>query len=397
MIDPQASTGGDAHPPQPASRVLPAEDVFLETPAAPVLLPPLAVAHSPATRPLRIGPGICEAIGWMFGMHVIQTMAFFAGSAILAIAFLTSIDGDALQQRLASLSDPVELVSVSEAFFAEHLIFLAAMTQAATLVFAVAAIRLRLGRKAVSRLGWQPPAAGHCLLVVLMMVPLQLVCGELQHQLSNLMPGPAQQFAETMQELAKAPLPLLILLIAVAPAFAEELLFRGLIGRGLVARRGLVRGVLITSLLFGVVHVNPGQAIAVIPIGIALHFVYLTTRSFWAPVTLHFLNNAFAAVALKMGEDFPLAQLIEGDVAVPLPVLTASVATITAIGLLLWQTRVQFVLADGSAWSAGYADSDMPPSELGAIAVRQNPRLLLLAGSTLNSLGFFAVLKLAMA
>jgi len=38
---------------------------------------------------------------------------------------------------------------------------------------------------------------------------------------------------------------------------------------------------LITSVLFGIMHVNPAQAIGVMPLGLAMHFVYLTTRSFW--------------------------------------------------------------------------------------------------------------------
>ena len=72
--------------------------------------------------------------------------------------------------------------------------------------------------------------------------------------------------------------------------------------------------------------------------------------------------------------------------------LTASAATVTAIGLLLWQTRVQYQLPDGSYWSPGYASAEVPPADSGAVPVRQDPRLLLLAGSTINSLGFVAVL-----
>jgi hypothetical protein len=194
-----------------------------------------------------------------------------------------------------------------------------------------------------------------------------------------------------MEDLGRAPLPLLLLLIAVGPAFAEEFLFRGLIGRGLVARWGLIRGVALTSLLFGIVHVNPSQAIAVIPMGIAMHFVYLTTRSFWAPITLHLLFNAVAAVVLKLGLDGAVA-------AVPTHVLTASVAMVTAIGILLWQTRLEYRLPDGSCWNPGYVTAEAPPADSGAVPVRQQPRFLLLAANTVNSVGFVAILwRLAVA
>src|SRR5205085_9678359 len=115
-----------------------------------------------------------------------------------------------------------------------------------------------------------------------------------------------------------------VLVMAVLPALGEELIFRGLIGRGLLARWGVVAGVLWTSVLFGLVHLNPAQAIAVIPIGVILHFVYLTTGSFWAPVLLHFLNNAFAAVMLKYGEQLPLGRVMDSEAPVPLELLVVS-------------------------------------------------------------------------
>ena len=85
--------------------------------------------------------------------------------------------------------------------------------------------------------------------------------------------------ANTMQQISEfansMSLPLMLLLIAVAPAICEELIFRGLIGRGLIARQGLFRGVVITSLLFAAVHMHPAHAFGVIPLGIAMHVIYL--------------------------------------------------------------------------------------------------------------------------
>jgi membrane protease YdiL (CAAX protease family) len=384
MIDPERDT-----PPLPgefgASGNLPAaEDIFLET--APVADDGAATAHSPPARlPGPPGPGIWESLAWMAGVHVIQTAAFIVAGAVLVGASLSAMDERTIDQLLHDLTDPNAMMAAAAGLFSDNLLYLAAATQAATLIYALAAIRLRCGRAGLDRLGWQAPSVGHWLLVALMVVPLQLLCGRLHEVLTDLMPGSGQQYAETMEDLARAPLPLLILLIAVGPAIAEELLFRGLIGRGLVARWGLVRGIVLTSIFFGVVHVNPGQALAVIPMGIAMHFVYVTTRSMWAPITLHLLFNGVAAVVLKFGLDSAVASI-------PNHVLTASAATVTAVGLLLWQTRVQYRLPDGTVWSPGYVSAEVPPVESGAIPVRQVPRLLLLAGSTINSLGFVAVL-----
>jgi membrane protease YdiL (CAAX protease family) len=381
MIDPERDTP-PVHSEIGASGGLPqVDEIFLETAgdvAPTVNAPPARLSRPP-------GPGFWESLAWMAGVHVIQTIAFVVAGGILVGASLSAMDERTIDSLLRDLTDTNAMLAAGAHLFSENLLYLAAAIQAATLVYALAALRLRCGRTGIERLGWQAPAAGHWLLVVLLVVPLQLLCGRLHEVLAELMPASGQEYAETMEDLARAPLPLLMLLIAVGPAIAEELLFRGLIGRGLVARSGLVRGIVLTSILFGVVHVNPGQALAVIPMGLAMHFVYLATRSMWAPVTLHLLFNGVAAVVLKFGLDSAVASI-------PTHVLTASAAAVTPVGLLLWQTRVQYRLPDGTIWSPGYVSAEVPPAESGAIRERQGPRFLLLAGSTINSLGFAAVL-----
>ncbi len=230
------------------------------------------------------------------------------------------------------------------------------------------------------------------LLVLLLVMPLWLLCSELQKEMFGLFPGAHEEMAQLMEAMAQASLPVLLFVIGAGPALGEELIFRGLIGRGLLARWGFVRGVAITSVLFGVMHINPAQAVGVIPLGIAMHFLYLTTRSFWAPVTLHLANNSLSVILLKQEHNLPVAMLVDDHTTPPIYLFIVAAAMITAIGLLLWQTRVQYTLSDGSVWSPGYASLEVPPPESGAFPVRQNPRLLLLAGSTFNSLGFLAVL-----
>jgi membrane protease YdiL (CAAX protease family) len=88
----------------------------------------------------------------------------------------------------------------------------------------------------------------------------------------------------------------MLLVIAVGPALNEELFCRGFLGQGLVGRYGALIGVLITSVIFGVIHCNIPQGIWAFVLGCALHLAYLATRSFWVPVLLHFVNNAAATL-----------------------------------------------------------------------------------------------------
>src|SRR5262249_9404020 len=84
--------------------------------------------------------------------------------------------------------------------------------------------------------------------------------------------------------------------IAVGPAIAEELWCRAFLGRGFVGRYGVFFGVLLTSIFFGAIHVDPHQGTAAIFMGLILHYTYLVTRSLWVPMLLHFTNNALAVV-----------------------------------------------------------------------------------------------------
>ena len=85
----------------------------------------------------------------------------------------------------------------------------------------------------------------------------------------------------------------LLLAVLAAPVF-EEILFRGIILRGLAITRGMVGGLLASALLFAVVHINPIQFPAAFLLGILLGLVFLRTGSLVASMVMHGLYNAGA-------------------------------------------------------------------------------------------------------
>jgi membrane protease YdiL (CAAX protease family) len=86
------------------------------------------------------------------------------------------------------------------------------------------------------------------------------------------------------------------LVIAVGAPLNEELFCRGFLGRGLVGRYGVLVGVLLTSLIFAVIHANIFQGIVALVLGGYIHLAYLATRSLWVPALLHFLHNGTVTV-----------------------------------------------------------------------------------------------------
>lgn len=87
-----------------------------------------------------------------------------------------------------------------------------------------------------------------------------------------------------------------IMVVILAPIL-EELIFRGLILRGMLnAKISPWVAIIISSLLFGIAHLNPWQFLGAGMIGLALGFIYWRTQSLWLVIFLHALNNFIAFV-----------------------------------------------------------------------------------------------------
>ena len=83
--------------------------------------------------------------------------------------------------------------------------------------------------------------------------------------------------------------------VAIAPAFAEEFLFRGVFYANL-RPFGRTQAVLISSLLFALMHQNIGQLFYTFVAGIAMAMMYELTGSIWCSVFFHLFNNEMSII-----------------------------------------------------------------------------------------------------
>ena len=87
------------------------------------------------------------------------------------------------------------------------------------------------------------------------------------------------------------------LLICIAVAVAEEILFRGVVFRLIEEKLGSYAALVISSLFFGVVHLSNDNsslfaALAIsIEAGLLLGLAYMYTRNLWFPIAIHFAWN----------------------------------------------------------------------------------------------------------
>ena len=84
--------------------------------------------------------------------------------------------------------------------------------------------------------------------------------------------------------------------VMLAAPIAEELAFRGVILKKLKDSFGLVGCVIISALLFGIMHLNPMQSIYVLPMGAMFAFVAYKYDSVIPAIVAHILNNCIGII-----------------------------------------------------------------------------------------------------
>ena len=91
---------------------------------------------------------------------------------------------------------------------------------------------------------------------------------------------------------------------AIVPAFAEELLFRGMV-LSAIKPYSESGAILISALFFGLMHQTPYQFFYATAMGIIIGIVYVKTETIWSCVLLHFTNNIFSVLQTLILSTFP--------------------------------------------------------------------------------------------
>jgi hypothetical protein len=159
---------------------------------------------------------------------------------------------------------------------------------------------------------------------------------------------------------------LTFLAIGLGPGMVEEIWCRGFLGRGLTARFGLILGVTLTSIMFGLLHGSLTYAIPTAIMGVYLHFVYLTSRSLWISILLHTLNNTIGVWLLLSGYGEHVNALGQRDAEV---IYLTSFALVIFGSIALWTSRPRLVPAQvdefdqSTEWKGEYPGLTAPPKD----------------------------------
>lgn len=139
--------------------------------------------------------------------------------------------------------------------------------------------------KAVNYLGSAVLIAGAVLVNLVIAIGLAFV-----------FPESAGNVETVFSDIMSGNVPAVLLVIAIAPAVCEEMLFRGVILHSLQARYRVPSAIAVTAVLFGLYHMSVIKFIPTGLLGLLLCVVVWKTGSIYPAMLMHFINNAFSVV-----------------------------------------------------------------------------------------------------
>lgn len=100
--------------------------------------------------------------------------------------------------------------------------------------------------------------------------------------------------------------------IALLPAVAEELFFRGIIQKFAYSwTKKSYLTILISGIVFTIMHFSIYEFIPILIAGIILAWVYYITSSIWLSILLHFLNNGLQVILVFLATKNPALEQID--------------------------------------------------------------------------------------
>ncbi len=173
-----------------------------------------------------------------------------------------------------------------------------AALQAGTMIFTVWQIGLHRRHQGWTALGVRPLTPRQISEAAIFFLILRVIAIVLSMVLTQL--GVSSQQAQTIVSSAVTlPTALATLFfIGILIPFAEEAFFRGVLYRWLRDRWGVKAGALISSAIFGALHLEIATGLTAFVLGLGLAFIYERHRSLWSCTLVHALNNLSALVLL---------------------------------------------------------------------------------------------------
>ena len=176
-------------------------------------------------------------------------------------------------------------------------------------------------------------------LIVLIAIPLNLGIAGPLIELVPMTDFFREMMREMVLEMASDQGLLMCIALVIAAPILEELIFRGIMLDGLLRIYSPTKAVIVSSLLFGLIHLNPAQFVGGALVGGFMGWVYVHTRSVLATILIHasFNLTAFAEsyfIDVEEAIDMSYAEVLGGMTNYLLLIVGSIVVTLGCVFLL---------------------------------------------------------------
>lgn len=254
--------------------------------------------------------------GDMLAVIGIYLLATVATSIVVAIIAAVSGGAGDLAERISS--GPMSVLSY-------------ALSMGLTIVGTLIYKKLRRGEGKAFRLSMR----GFNPMLILWGFVLILITGIVIEPLLELFP---ESFLKMVDQMGMHGGWSILMLVILAPVM-EEVLFRGILLESVRSKYNSGRAIVVSALMFGVIHFIPQQVVNAFVIGLILGFIYVRTDSLWPVIIIHALNNAMAYVVMQWsdGANITVRSLIENDTIYAV-VYGVALAAFVASGYMVWRS-----------------------------------------------------------
>jgi membrane protease YdiL (CAAX protease family) len=142
--------------------------------------------------------------------------------------------------------------------------------------------------------------------IIVFMVGFVMVTSELDNLVNYVLPMP--EFLSDMFDtlMVKQAFILAVFIVGIIPGIMEELFFRGLILDGLVRNYTKRKAIIISALLFGIIHLNPWQFYSGFIVGLISAWICIRANSILLSIYIHFFNNALYILTVRYRDSVPI-------------------------------------------------------------------------------------------
>jgi membrane protease YdiL (CAAX protease family) len=125
-----------------------------------------------------------------------------------------------------------------------------------------------------------------------------------------------------------------IVTVALAGPIVEEFVFRRAVTDSLLKSLPKWTSIIISALLFGLIHINPAQIIPAFLLGILFAWIYVTTGSLIPTLLLHVANNSLSVFLMTRREPVDdVTQLFSATPTIALTIASAALLLLSIMGI----------------------------------------------------------------